>query len=413
MGCCGCNVCAVFVIISLLIEQGIHSLVKWVQPISQGYAYLLKSKLGNTMLPCRIDATKKDQGGAGRRKLLSNDENVMWRRVLAGSGGDDFCTKNGKVPLISQIAVHQLHIFIFVLAVFHILYSAITMALGQAKVNPARCRFTHQTSFVRRHSGLSRTPGIKWIGKVPLISQIAVHQLHIIIFVLAVFHILYSAITMALGQAKMKKWKTWESETESLEYQFTNDPARCRFTHQTSFVRRHSGLSRTPGIKWINSTGNFLARCQRWTIRQCGGAHFAPDSKFNFHKYIKRSVEDDFKVVVGIRSPFLNPYNAMYICFCFLYTDLMIILLVGTKLELIIMEMAQEIQDRTAFVKGAPVVEQSNKYFWFNRPQWILYLIHFTSFQMGSHMKQAIFEEQTEKALKKWHKAVKDKKKLS
>ena len=51
-------------------------------------------------------------------------------------------------------------------------------------------------------------------------------------------------------------------------------------------------------------------------------AHFAPDSKFNFHMYIKRSLEDDFKVVVGIRSSFLNPYNAMYICFCFLYTEL-------------------------------------------------------------------------------------------
>lgn len=31
---------------------------------------------------------------------------------------------------------------------------------------------------------------------------------------------------------------------------------------------------------------------------------------------------------------------------------------------------------------------------------------------MGSHMKQAIFEDQIAKALKKWHKAVKDKKKL-
>ena len=54
----------------------------------------IPSELGKAMLPCRVDATKKDQGGAGRRKLLSNDENVMWRRVLAGSGGDDFCTKN-------------------------------------------------------------------------------------------------------------------------------------------------------------------------------------------------------------------------------------------------------------------------------------------------------------------------------
>ncbi len=30
-------------------------------------------------------------------------------------------------------------------------------------------------------------------------------------------------------------------------------------------------------------------------------AHLAPNSKFDFHKYIKRSMEDDFKVVVGIR----------------------------------------------------------------------------------------------------------------
>ena len=29
--------------------------------------------------------------------------------------------------------------------------------------------------------------------------------------------------------------------------------------------------------------------------------HLAPGSKFNFQKYIKRSLEDDFKVVVGVR----------------------------------------------------------------------------------------------------------------
>ncbi|CAL5404164.1 unnamed protein product [Camellia sinensis] len=50
---------------------------------------------------------------------------------------------------------------------------------------------------------------------------------------------------------KMKKWKGWESDTSSLEYQFTNDPARFRFSHQTSFVRRHTRFSRTPGIRWI------------------------------------------------------------------------------------------------------------------------------------------------------------------
>lgn len=39
----------------------------------------------------------------------------------------------GKVSLISINALHQLHIFIFFLAVFHVTYSAITMALGRAK----------------------------------------------------------------------------------------------------------------------------------------------------------------------------------------------------------------------------------------------------------------------------------------
>lgn len=29
--------------------------------------------------------------------------------------------------------------------------------------------------------------------------------------------------------------------------------------------------------------------------------HLAPGSKFDFQKYIKRSLEDDFKVIVGIR----------------------------------------------------------------------------------------------------------------
>lgn len=63
---------------------------------------------------------------------------------------------------------------------------------------------------------------------------------------------------------------------------------------------------------------------------------------------------------------------------------LQILLVVGMKLELVIMEMAQEIQNRTTIVKGAPVVEPNNKYFWFNRPQWILFLIHLILFEVNA-----------------------------
>ncbi|RWW18920.1 hypothetical protein GW17_00017065 [Ensete ventricosum] len=40
----------------------------------------------------------------------------------------------GKGPLISMNGLHQLHVFIFFLAVFHVASSALTMTLGRAKV---------------------------------------------------------------------------------------------------------------------------------------------------------------------------------------------------------------------------------------------------------------------------------------
>ncbi|BBN68340.1 Seven transmembrane MLO family protein, partial [Prunus dulcis] len=362
--------CAVFILISIFIEQAIHALGKWFQKrnkkamlealekikaelmllgfisllLTVGTRYLPKicipEKYGNTMLPCELESKYKEDGGGKddgknkggggdggddndrRRKLLEFAETMIWRRVLAPSGGDSSACSEGKVPLISPSGMHQLHIFIFVLAVFHVVYSV---------------------------------------------------------------------ITMALAQAKMKKWKAWESETSSLEYQFTNDPSRFRFIRQTSFIKRHSGFSTMPGIRWImqyqktlnqslstyrTSTTHIyvyivgsifqtifgsVTKVDYLTIRHGFiNAHFAPNSKFDFHKYIKRSMEDDFKVVI--------------------------LLVVGTKLELIIMEMAQEMHDRTTVVKGAPVVEPSNKFFWFNRPEWILLLIHFTLFQNAFQM---------------------------
>ncbi|AES74105.1 hypothetical protein MtrunA17_Chr3g0144171 [Medicago truncatula] len=436
-------VCAVFVIISVLIEHGIHKLEKWFHKkhkkamsealekikeelmllgfisllLTFGTKYIAKicipNKLGDSMLPCKkgeVEEESKDD----RRRLLSFDfdENVVWRRGLApAAGGDDYCSNKGQVPLISQSGVHQLHIFIFVLAVFHIFYSV---------------------------------------------------------------------MTIVLARAKMQKWKAWETETSSVEYQFTHDPSRFRFAHQTTFVKRHSGWSEKPGIRWIVAFfRQFFASVSKvdyMTMRHGFiNAHFAPDSKFDFHKYIKRSMEDDFKVVVGISVPLwafaiifllMNVYNWYTLTWLSL-APLVILLLVGTKLELIIMEMAQEIQDRTTIVRGVPVVEPNNKYFWFNRPHWIIFLIHFTLFQnafqiayflwtwyeftitscfhenlplivtrvvlgvalqvlcsyitfplyalvtqMGSHMKRGIFEEQTTKALKKWQKAARDKRKL-
>ncbi|CAK9143227.1 unnamed protein product [Ilex paraguariensis] len=234
-------------------------------------------------------------------------------------------------------------------------------------------------------------------GKVPFVSSTGINQLHIFIFVLAVFHVLYCILTMALGTAKMSSWKRWEKETRTAEYQFSHDPERFRFARETSFGRRHlSFWSKTPVLIWIvcffRQFVRSVPKVDYLTLRH--GfimAHLAPQthSKFDFQKYINRSLEEDFKVVVGISPPIwffaviflLFNTHGWYSYLWLPFIPLIIILLVGTKLQVIITKMGLRIQDRAEVVKGVPVVQPGDDLFWFNRPRLILYLINFVLFQ--------------------------------
>ncbi|XP_042404353.1 MLO-like protein 7 [Zingiber officinale] len=57
--------------------------------------------------------------------------------------------------------------------------------------------------------------------KEQLITATGLHQLHILIFFLAEFHVVNSALIMVLGRAKIHRWKDWETDTTSAEYAFT------------------------------------------------------------------------------------------------------------------------------------------------------------------------------------------------
>ncbi|XP_050378364.1 MLO-like protein 9 [Argentina anserina] len=308
-------------------------------------------------------------------------------------------------------------------------------------------------------------------GKVPLISINGLHQLHIFIFFLAVFHVIYGAVTMTLGRLKIRGWKQWEQEAV-VDQEF-NDPTKFRLTHETSFVKDHTkAWTKTPVtfylVCFFRQFFRSVRRADFLTMRHgFVSVHLAPGSKFNFQKYIKRSLEDDFKVVVGI-SPLLWTTMTLYLLlnvqgweamFVLSMLPLVIILAVGTKLQGIITQMAIEIQERHAVVQGIPLVQVTDKHFWFSWPELVLYLIHFVLFQnafeityfiwityefglhscfhenfplvilrvalgvlvqimcsyitlplyalvtqMGSTMKKSIFDEQTNKALRNWQK---------
>ncbi|RDX62926.1 MLO-like protein 6, partial [Mucuna pruriens] len=323
-------------------------------------------------------------------------------------------------------------------------------------------------------------------GKVPFVSSVAIHQLHIFIFVLAVFHVLYCILTLALGRAKMRRWKRWEEETKTAQYQFSHDPERFRFARETSFGRRHlSFWTQNPFLIWIvcffRQFVRSVPKVDYLTLRHgFMMAHLGPHShqKFDFRKYIKRSLEEDFKVVVeirfctylcslrlflfGILNCLLQSGSSQYFFSCSTrmvswysylwlpFAPLIIILLVGTKLQVIITKMGQRIQQRGEVVKGMPLVQPGDDLFWFNKPRLVLYLINFVLFQlqfgmkscfhsqiedvvirismgilvqflcsyvtlplyalvtqMGSTMKPTIFNKRVARALKNWHQTAK------
>ncbi|XP_042476981.1 MLO-like protein 3 [Macadamia integrifolia] len=319
-------------------------------------------------------------------------------------------------------------------------------------------------------------------GKVPLISVEGVHQLHIFIFVLASTQLLYSLLTMGLGRAKMRRWKAWEEETQSISYQVANDPARFRFTRETTFGRRHLGIwTRLTVLLWIKSFFrqffNSVAKVDYLTLRHGFiNAHMPSNTSFNFRKYIQRSLEEDFKVVIGI-SPslwlvvvmlLLGDVNGLHLYLWVAYIPLIIVLVLGTKLEVILARMALQLKDQTTVVKGAPLVQPDDNLFWFGNPRFVLSLIHFTMFmnafelafflwatwqfglnscyhesvpmavtrgvlalivqiissyitlpiyalvtQMGSQYKSAVLEEQTIESVRRWHARAKKKKQES
>ncbi|RDX82195.1 MLO-like protein 6, partial [Mucuna pruriens] len=268
----------------------------------------------------------------------------------------------------------------------------------------------------------------------------------------------------------MKRWKRWEEETETAEYQFSHDPERFRFARETSFGRRHlSFWTQNSVLVWFvcffRQFVRSVPKVDYLTLRHgFMMAHLGPHSyqKFDFRKYTKRSLEEDFKVVVEISPPiwFITVFfllfntHGWYSYLWLPFAPLIIILLVGTKLQVIITKMGQRIQQRGEVVKGMPLVQPGDDLFWFNKPQLILYLINFVLFQnafqlaffswaalqfmmkscfhsqkedvvirismgyvtlplyalvtqMGSTMKPTIFNERVAKALRNWHQTAK------
>ncbi|PPD96365.1 hypothetical protein GOBAR_DD06594 [Gossypium barbadense] len=205
-------------------------------------------------------------------------------------------------------------------------------------------------------------------GKVPLLSVEALHQLHIFIFVLAIVHVTFCVLTVSFGGLKIREWKRWEDSIAKQNYD-SEQVLKKKVTHvqQHAFIQEHfQGLGKNSILLgWVHSffkqfyasvtKSDYVTLRLGFIMTHCRG-----NPKFNFHRYMIRALEDDFKQVVGIRQ---------------------LLLAVGTKLEHVITQLAHEVAEKHVAIEGELVVQPSDDHFWFNKPRIVLFLIHFILFQ--------------------------------
>ncbi|KAF8664064.1 hypothetical protein HU200_054973 [Digitaria exilis] len=231
-------------------------------------------------------------------------------------------------------------------------------------------------------------------GEVPLLSVEALHQLHIFIFILAIAHVIFCVLTMLLGSARIRQWKHWEDEFQKNATE--NGQRKVTYVHQCEFIREHfKGIGRDSAIlSWLHSFGKqFYGSVTKsdYTTMRLGfiKTHCRANPKFDFHRYMLRALEADFKKVVGISwylwifvvvFMLLN-VNGWHTYFWISFIPLLHLLAVGTKLEHVITQLAIEVAEKHSAVEGDLVVNPSDEHFWFGRPKIVLYLIHFILFQ--------------------------------
>ncbi|RWR81478.1 MLO-like protein 1 [Cinnamomum micranthum f. kanehirae] len=235
------------------------------------------------------------------------------------------------------------------------------------------------------------------VGKVPMFSLEALHQLHIFIFVLAIAHVVFCVLTMILGGARIQQWKHWEDAIAQENYD-TDKVLSSKVTHvqQHAFIREHFlGIGEGSALlSWLHSfVKQFYGSVTKsdYITLRLGfiNTHCKGNPKFNFHRYMVRALEADFKKVVGI-SWYLWIFVVIFLLlnvggwhtyFWIAFIPLILLLAVGAKLEHVISQLAHDVAAKHSAIQGDLVVQPSDDHFWFRRPRIILYLIHFILFQ--------------------------------
>uniref|UniRef100_A0A7C9FFW7 MLO-like protein n=1 Tax=Opuntia streptacantha TaxID=393608 RepID=A0A7C9FFW7_OPUST len=226
-------------------------------------------------------------------------------------------------------------------------------------------------------------------GKVPFISLGVLHDLHYLIFILAVVHVITCTVTVLLGEIQISQWWKWEEDIRKKNQLADANKAKVIDIRSLTFIKeRFEGVDANKRnyvsnffkhLCGIVTQADYEAMRFGFVLTHCHG-----NQRFNFHRYIVYAYEGDFEEVVSISwflwllvviSLSLN-VAGWHIYMWMLTTALILLLVVGTKLQQVITELATHVAQRHTVIVGDISIKPSDEYFWFQQPKIFLFFIH-------------------------------------
>ncbi|KAH7519913.1 hypothetical protein FEM48_Zijuj08G0087900 [Ziziphus jujuba var. spinosa] len=256
-------------------------------------------------------------------------------------------------------------------------------------------------------------------GKESFASHDSLEQLHRFVFVLGVTHVFYSFASIAFAMIKIYSWRIWENEAKTNAQSipvpwdiFANkfSPAPQAMPNSMKMRRLSTFISHRTSHSWSQHRVLVWLLCfcrQFWSSINRSDyralrlgfltKHQLPLT-YDFHSYLLRSMEDEFRHIVGISVPlwiyaifciFLD-FHGSNIYFWLSFLPAILILLIGTKLHRVVVKLAVEITDNSPAFENHQF-NLRDDLFWFGKPKFLLQLIHFISFQNAFEMANFIW----------------------
>ncbi|PKA57346.1 MLO-like protein 4 [Apostasia shenzhenica] len=238
----------------------------------------------------------------------------------------------------------------------------------------------------------------------PFVSFEGLEQLHLFLFVLGITHVIYSFATVALSMIKIYSWRNWEEHSYPL---FADDLQARRnrvMQRQSTFVFHHAShpWSKNKVLIWmlcfIRQFRGSIGKSDYRALRLDFITNHKLPPTYNFHKFIVRSMEDEYHGSVGISWPlwiyvivciFVN-IHGLNIYFYLSFFPAILVMLVGTKLQHVVAVLALEVVEAYGPYVGTQLKPRDDL-FWFRKPELLIWLIQFISFQNAFEMATFIW----------------------